>query len=98
MQDLGEDPETVATTLAAHITPEDKAAWERGDSKSWAQEGFDIAQAKVYTVGSKPGCAPDSSPVSLPPGYEEAARDIVTIQLQKAGVRLAAVLNHSLGS
>ncbi|HEX5459261.1 MAG TPA: S1/P1 nuclease [Steroidobacteraceae bacterium] len=98
VRDLGEDPQTVATTLAGRITLEEKAAWEKGDSKSWAQEGFDIAQSKVYTLGSKPGCAPDSSPVSLPPGYEEAARDIVTLQLQKAGVRLAAVLNHSLGS
>jgi len=98
VRNLGEDPRTVATTLAGRITPEDKAAWEKGDPKSWAQEAFDIAKAKVYTVDSKPGCAPDSSPVSPPPGYEEAARGIATTQLQKAGVRLAAVLNHSLGS
>jgi hypothetical protein len=98
VRDLGENPETLAGTLAGRITPEERAAWEKGDSKSWAQEGFDIAKAKVYTVGSKPGCFPDSSPVSLPAGYEEMAREVVTVQLQKAGVRLAAILNRSLGS
>lgn len=98
VRDLGDDPETVAATLAGRITPEDKAAWEKGDSKAWAQEGFDIAKAKAYTLGSKPGCARDSAPVSLPPGYEETAREVVTVQLQKAGVRLAAVLNRALGT
>lgn len=98
VRDLGENPETLAATLAGRITPQERAAWEKGDSKSWAQEGFDIAKAKIYTAGSKPGCFPDSSPVSLPAGYEEMAREVVTIQLQKAGVRLAAILNRSLGS
>ena len=98
VRELGDDPQTVAATLASRITPADKAAWEKGDSKSWAREGFDIAKAKIYIVGSKPGCTPDPSPISLPAGYDQTARDVVTLQLEKAGVRLAAVLNHALGS
>jgi hypothetical protein len=98
VRELGDDPQTLAATLASRITPADEAAWEKGDSKSWARESFDIARTKVYTVGSKPGCAPDASPVSLPPGYDQAARDVVALQLEKAGVRLATVLNHALGS
>ena len=93
---LGDDPQVVAATLAGHITPEDKAAWEKGDAQSWALEGFDIARNVGYTLGSKPGCAPDQSPVSLPPGYDEAARKAATIQLEKAGVRLALILNRAL--
>lgn len=96
--ELGEDPQGLATALASRITPADKAAWEKGDSKSWAQESFDIARTQVYTVGSKPGCTPDSSPVTLPAGYDQTAREVVTVQLQKAGVRLAAVLNRALGT
>ena len=96
--ELGEDPQALADMLVRRITPEDKAAWQKGDPRSWALEAFDIAKAKVYTVGSKPGCGPDQPPVSLPPGYDTTARQVVSIQLEKAGVRLAAELNHALGT
>ena len=95
---LGDDPQAVAQALARRITPEQKAIWERGDAKSWALEGFEIAKTKVYTLGSRPGCASDPSPISLPPGYEAMAREVDSIQLEKAGVRLAAVLNRALGT
>jgi hypothetical protein len=95
---LGEDPLIVAQTLARGIKSEDKAAWEKGDPQAWALESFDLARTVVYTLGSKPGCAPDQSPISLPPGYDKTARETVSIQLQKAGVRLAAVLNRALAS
>jgi len=97
VRSLGDDPRDVARMLARRITPGQKAAWEKGDPESWALEGFDIAKTKVYTVGSGPGCAPDPSPISLPPGYEATAREVASIQLEKAGVRLAAVLNRALG-
>lgn len=97
VQTLGEDPQAAADTLTRRITPANKAAWEQGDSQSWAQEGFDLAKAAAYTLGSKPGCTPDPSPMTLPPGYDQIARDTAAVQLQKAGVRLAAVLNRALG-
>jgi hypothetical protein len=95
---LGEDPQAVARMLARRITPEQKAAWEKGDARAWALAGFDIAKTKVYSLDFKPGCPPDPSPVSLPPGYEQMARAVDSIQLEKAGVRLAAVLNRALGT
>jgi hypothetical protein len=98
VSELGEDPQALADRLVRRITPEDEAAWEKGDPRSWALEGFDIAKTKVYTVGSKPGCGPDQSPASLPPGYDATAREVVSAQLEKAGVRLAAELNHALGT
>lgn len=98
VQGLGADPQAVADTLTRRITPENKAAWEKGDAKVWAMEGFDIARISVYTIGSKPGCASDSSPITLPPGYDEAAQKLAAVQLEKAGVRLASVLNRALGS
>jgi hypothetical protein len=97
VQGLGDDPQAVAEMLARTITPENKAGWEKGDPKSWALEGFEIARTVGYTLGSKPGCTSDSSPLSLPPGYAEAARATAAVQLEKAGVRLAAVLNGALG-
>ncbi len=98
VESLGEDPRAVAEMLARSITPENKAAWEKGDAQSWALEGFKVAQASVYTVGSKPGCASDPVPVSLPAGYDAAAREVASVQLQKAGVRLGVLLNRALGS
>jgi hypothetical protein len=97
VQGLGDDPQAVAEMLTHRITPDNKAAWDKGNPAAWAQEGFDIARTQIYTVGSKPGCTPDPSPVSLPPGYDAAARETVSAQLEKAGVRLAAVLNRALG-
>jgi hypothetical protein len=98
VQGLGDDPQAVAEMLARRITPESKAAWEKGDPEGWALEGFELARTVVYKIGAKPGCASDLAPVSLPPGYDETARQIVTIQLEKAGIRLAAVLNRALGT
>ncbi len=94
---LGEDPNAAAAMLSGRITSSDKAAWEQGDPQSWALEGFDIAKNVVYTIGSQPGCTRDRAPVSLPSGYDTKARDIAVVQLQKAGVRLAAILNGALG-
>ncbi len=98
IQGLPEDPQAAADALVRRITPENKTAWEKGDPQTWAMEGFDIAKNVVYTIGSKPGCAPDPSPISLPTGYDKIARDTAAGQLEKAGVRLAAILNGALGS
>jgi hypothetical protein len=97
VQSLGEDPQAAAQTLLARITPENKGVWEKGTPQSWAMEGFDIARNVAYTIGSRPGCTRGSAPVSLPPGYDNTARDTAAVQLEKAGVRLARVLNGALG-
>jgi hypothetical protein len=94
---LGDDnPRTLASKLAANITPANKAAWEQGDAQTWALEGFQVTKTVIYSVDAKPGCGSDKSPVSLPAGYEEKAREVAAVQLEKAGVRLAALLNHAL--
>ena len=96
VQGLGDDPQAVADLLTRRITPAIKTAWEKGDPDAWAMEGFDLAKTAVYTIGSQPGCSADPSPVGLSPAYADAARETVSTQLEKAGVRLAAVLNQAL--
>ena len=93
---IGTDPSAVAKTLLASIKPEQVAAWGKGGAQTWAAESFDVARQSVYTLGSAAGC--DTAPVALPAGYAEKAKDVVALQLQKAGVRLALVLNSTLGS
>jgi hypothetical protein len=93
---LGTEPAAVAETLRAAITPAQRSAWSSGDAKSWALESYSLAKSSVYWAGAPAGCTQDAAPVSLPDGYEAKARDVVAVQLERAGVRLAWVLNGAL--
>ena len=95
--ELGSDPVALAHQLVATITPADKARWERGDLNGWATESYGVAKSTVYRLNPPPGCDRDAAPIALPTGYDEAARTAVAQQLQRAGVRLALVLNRALG-
>lgn len=94
--ELGSDPVSLATLLTVAITPAQIAQWQAGDAGTWAQETFAVARAAAYRVGSPAGCTAGAAPLPLPPGYDDAARAAATLQLERAGVRLAMVLNHSL--
>jgi hypothetical protein len=94
---MGSDPLAIADGLRAEITPATKAAWERGDVRGWAMESYGVAKANVYSIGSAPGCDSGSGPIPLPAGYEVNAKKVAALQLQKAGVRLALILNRALG-
>jgi hypothetical protein len=92
---IGSDPAAVAATLRARITPAARAGWQHGDATTWAQEAFSIARSTVYTAGSQPGCG-DAAPVALPAGYDVRAQAAAALQLERAGVRLGAMLNSAL--
>ena len=98
LEPLGADPQAAATALAARITPAQAATWAQGSAADWAQESFGVAKAVAYTLNSPSGCAQDSSPVTLPDAYVAAAHLAADLQLEKAGVRLAWVLDRALGT
>jgi hypothetical protein len=93
---MGADPEAVAAKLRARITAGQEKAWAKGDARSWALESFEIAKSTVFWPGGPGDCARDAAPVTLPPGYDAPASGAVAQQLEKAGVRLAWVLNRLL--
>jgi len=93
----GSDPRALAAKLRARITPAQAAGWRRGTPASWAMETFGVAKSVAYWPGARPGCDPEAGPVSLPDGYQARAEAAAAIQLERAGVRLAAVLNMALG-
>ncbi len=97
VQVLGSDPQAVAASLEAQITPADRKTWEAGDPRTWAKEAFGVAQNVAYTVGSQPGCNPDAAPITLPSGYAQKAEVAAALQLKRAGVRLALELDRALG-
>ena len=82
------DERGYATKLAQSVTPDELMQWSRGDPASWANESFWIADSEVY------GELPHSG--NLPDSYEADTLPIVNRQLERAGVRLADVLNQTL--
>jgi hypothetical protein len=94
---LGADPTAVAAKLRAEITPAQATAWRQGTPRAWTMEAHEVAAKVAYWPGAPAGCDPDAAPVSLPAGYDARAKRAAALQLQKAGVRLAEVLNRALG-
>ena len=75
--------------LMQSITNRDVDAWRAGTVIDWANDTHKVAVRTVY------GSLPHEAGV-LPQNYEEAASPIAQQQLQKAGVRLAVLLNRAL--
>ena len=84
-------PAALAKQLLAQITPQQEAEWKQGTPDDWAMEAFNIAFDDVY------GGPPLSGAVQLDSAYVARAEKDVALQLSRAGVRLAAVLNKALG-
>jgi hypothetical protein len=83
--------EQLFTTLAHSITPDRQAAWSKGNVEIWAGESSEAARNVVY--GDLPRHQPGQIP-ALGETYEHDADAVVERQLEKAAVRLAAILNE----
>jgi hypothetical protein len=83
------DERAYALRLARSITPRRAARWRRGSTVDWANESYRIAAVVIYKR------LPHTAGI-LPASYEASARAIVNEQLEKAGIRLAMVLNRGL--
>jgi hypothetical protein len=92
---IGTDAGDIARKLKPQITKAQRKAWVQGSYETWAFESFRIAQDVTYSFHPAPGCADDRAPVRLPDGYEALAKAAVEVQLERAGVRLAFVLDKA---
>lgn len=90
---IGPRPPAVARSLIARITPKDRAMWAAGQPEDWARDTFGVALRTAY--GKLPAPAADGS-YALDAPYVAAATKATSLQLSKAGVRLAQVLNAAL--
>lgn len=75
-----------ATRLARDITRQEAAAWVESGVTGWANESRKLALHQVYPLEL-------SSDGELSARYVAAGRNTVELQLKKAGVRLAHLLN-----
>jgi S1/P1 Nuclease len=95
VQRLGSDPPKVAASLIGQVSETQRQEWSGGTPAGWAMEAFTLGRGDAYGLLPPPS---DQGTYSLPPAYvEQAVRD-VALQLSRAGVRLAFVLNQALSA
>jgi S1/P1 Nuclease len=92
---VGRDSAGTVTRLQAGILDAQRQAWARGTTADWAMESFALARDHAY--GMLPAANADGVYV-LSPAYIDTATHDAAVQLSKAGVRLAFVLNHAIAA
>ena len=94
VDDIAKPPAALASQLVAQISLDDARTWAQGTPDDWAREAFEIAKADAY---GNPPLSRDSTQ-HLGSNYVDQAELDVRLQLSRAGIRLAHVLNMALGS
>jgi hypothetical protein len=96
---VGADADQAATELLKTITPTKIESWARSEPMDWANESFAIAeQAQTkYCIRQGASCDQPAGKVAIDAAYVAANTPVVREQLQKAGVRLAHLLDDALG-
>jgi hypothetical protein len=88
----GGEPIVAAHVIAERIRKDDVAAWSKDlRPTSWAEESSAQARAVYGELGVTPNYR---GIVALPRGYADRERGRVEAALQRAGVRLAALLDR----
>lgn len=82
----------LATALEGQITQQAVVAWANGTPGTWALESYQIAKTQIY-AHMAPGPTRRGQDLQLGPGYASEMQPIAAIQLEKAGIRLAWILN-----
>ena len=95
MEQLGTDPRQVAARLIGQISEAQRQEWASGKPSDWAMEAFALARSDAYGSLPRPR---DQGTYPLPPAYLDQAVKDVALQLSRAGVRLAFILNQVLSA
>lgn len=80
--------EEYAHQLDQDIKRWDQLRWSRGSPETWVMESSKLAQNYAYPL-------PEDGRIT--PEYQQKALTILDMQMQKAGIRLAAILNQIFG-
>jgi S1/P1 Nuclease len=87
---IDSDPGHYADRLDADLTDSTIRAFEQGTVEDWALESHAVGKKVVY------GALPRRETIDLGTDYFEVAAGAADLQLQKAGIRLAFILNEAL--
>lgn len=96
---VGNNIQQAATDLVASITPQLITQWNAATPRDWANESFALAEAVTtgYCVRHGASCDQPQGTVHITSDYLIANKPVVKQQLQKAGVRLARLLDIAFG-
>lgn len=98
---VGLDVPKAVAALMQTITSEKQALWGGSSPRVWANETFALAKAPStrYCVMHDQSCdRPTENLLTITNQYIEANKPVVREQLQKAGVRLAHILDTAFGN
>jgi len=84
-----ESVEEMAARIATSITDKQARQWTAGDPVAWVNESHKLAVETVYA-----DVPADGPPVKIGEAYVTRAEPVIEMQLARAGVRLADVLNR----
>jgi hypothetical protein len=88
---MGKEDDLFGRLSAASARRRKKFA--KGSVSDWAEQAHKLAQQMVY--GRLPNAAP-GAPLTIGADYERRADAVIELQIERAGARLAAVLNQDL--
>jgi hypothetical protein len=85
--------------LSEPASARELASWQQGSPSDWIRESHDIARDLVYPALPVPdSCTqPITGVVAIDEAYFARAAPVAVSQVRKAGVRLARLLNETLG-
>src|ERR1035437_587452 len=81
------------TQYSNDLTEKRAKKWGKGSVEAWAEQSHKAAQKVVY--GKLPA-APPGGQVTVDAAYERLADPVIKEQIERAGARLAALLNATL--
>jgi nuclease S1 len=90
---LGSDTQSLARQLEGQTSATDIKQWQTGDAADWANESFNIAKSHIYA--GIHGTGSTDAPIVLPAGYAEQNKSIAAQRLERAGARLAYLINEA---
>lgn len=82
------DERRFALELWATVVPDRATLWLKGGAADWANESYDLARRAIYSP-------PPHDGEELPAAYASRMLPLVEGQVERAGVRLAALLNSA---
>jgi len=90
LEEIDRDPRSLAARLDHEITPQERTAWQSGSIEDWVMESHRLAAQVAYRR------AWVFFPALLNRTYDGRAEDVIRLQLERASVRLAWLLNQRL--
>lgn len=94
IDNLGDDPKAIADDLADGVRQSKTFDhMSAGTPVDWTKDAFALAKGTAY--GKLPAKKPDGS-YELPPDYVTSAIETIRVQMARAGVRLATIINRAL--